>query len=146
MIFKKFEYDSDVSFRDSEDSAPPEFPPDQPEADEAEDDADTYGAEEEEELEAAEGVEGAETGGEMDVEMGGAEDTAGPIVAATEKEVDEVSDDGSEDLELESSGEEDEEEEGGEGEDDDDAMADDNAKPGEGSGNNPPAVAPQVVA
>lgn len=82
----------------------------------------------------------------MDVEMGGAEDTAGPIVAATEKEVDEVSDDGSEDLELESSGEEDEEEEGGEGEDDDDAMADDNAKPGEGSGNNPPAVAPQVVA
>lgn len=84
----------------------------------------------------------------MDVEMGGAEDTAGPIVVATEKEVDEVSDDGSEDLELESSGEEDEEEEGGEGEgeDDDDAMADDSTKPGEGSGSNPPAAALQAVA
>lgn len=82
----------------------------------------------------------------MDVEMGGAEDTAGPIVVATEKEVDEVSDDGSEDLELESSGEEDEEEEGGEGEDDDDAMADDSVKPSEGSGSNPPAVVLQAVA
>lgn len=81
----------------------------------------------------------------MDVEMGGAEDTAGPVVAATEKEVDEISDDGSEDLELESSGEEDEEEEGGEGEDDDDAMVDDGAKPGEGSGSNPLAAAPQVI-
>lgn len=80
----------------------------------------------------------------MDVEMGGAEDTAGPAIAATEKEIDEVSDDGSEDLELESSGEEDEEEEGGE--DDDDAMVDDAAKPGEGSGSHPPPVAPQVVA
>lgn len=82
----------------------------------------------------------------MDVEMGGAEDTAGPAVAAAEKEVDEVSDDGSEDLELESSGEEDEEEEGGEGEDDDDAMVDDGVKPNEGSGSNPPTAAPQAIA
>lgn len=80
----------------------------------------------------------------MDVEMGGAEDTAGPVVAATEKEIDEVSDDGSEDLELESSGEEDEEEEGGE--EDDDAMVDDAAKPGEGSGSHPPPAAPHAVA
>lgn len=74
--------------------------------------------------------------------MGGAEDTAGPVEPA--KEIDEVSDDGSEDLEAESSGEEDEEEEGGE--DDDDAMVDDTApapgKAGEGSGSIPPLVNP----
>lgn len=118
---------------DSEDSAPPEFPPDQPEADEAEDDADTYGAEEDEvELEGEVGEVG-EAADEMDVEMGGAEDTAGPVV--TGKDIDEISDDGSEDLEAESSGEEDEEEEGGD--EDDDAMIDDaptSGKPGEASG------------
>ncbi|KAL7274539.1 Histone chaperone asf1 [Rhizina undulata] len=103
---------------DSEESAPSEFPPDQPEADEAEDDGETYGAEEEE-LEALEAEVEVEAEGE-DVEMGGAEETAGP---STGKEEDEASDDGSEDLEAESSGEEEDEEEG----DDDDAMMDDSA-------------------
>ncbi|KAI5842506.1 ASF1 like histone chaperone-domain-containing protein [Morchella snyderi] len=122
---------------DSEDSAPPEFPPDQPDADEAEDDADTYGAEEDEvevEGEVGEAVD------EMDVEMGGAEDTAGPVVAG--KDIDEISDDGSEDLEAESSGEEDEEEEGGD--EDDDTMVDDApaaGKPGEASGSHSAAAA-----
>lgn len=126
---------------DSEDSAPPEFPPDQPDVDDAEDDADTYGAEEEEvevEGEVSEAVD------EMDVEMGGAEDTAGPIAAG--KDADEISDDGSEDLEAESSGEEDEEEEGGD--EDDDAMVDDApaaGKPGEASGSHP-ATAAHVAA
>lgn len=76
----------------------------------------------------------------MDVEMGGAEDTAGPVVAG--KDIDEISDDGSEDLEAESSGEEDEEEEGGDEEDD--AMVDDApaaGKPGEASGSHPAAAA-----
>lgn len=125
--------------RDSEESAPQEFPPDQPEADEAEDDGDAYGAEEEE----AEGVEeeAGAAAGDDDVEMGGAEDTSGPAVAA--KGADEVSDDGSEDLGTESSAEEDDEEEG-EGEDEEamDAMMDDApSKPGEGSSSaqNPPA-------
>ncbi|KAG0642876.1 ASF1 like histone chaperone-domain-containing protein [Tuber brumale] len=128
---------------DSEESAPSEFPPDQPEADEAEDDADNYGAEEEE------GLEGEEEAGaapaDEDVEMGGADDTAGP---AASKETDEVSDDGSEDLEAESSGEDDEEEEEGEGEaEEDDAMVDDSAagKSAEASSSVQPTTAQPVV-
>ncbi|KAI5806189.1 ASF1 like histone chaperone-domain-containing protein [Geopyxis carbonaria] len=101
---------------DSEDSAPPEFPPDQPEADEAEDDADQYGADEAAREAALEDVvtetdTDAPAGEEMDVDMGGAEDTAGPSAPATDAEG--KIDDGaeSEDLEAESSGESDEEEE-----------------------------------
>lgn len=107
--------------RDSEDSAPAEFPPEQPEADAVEDDGTAYGAEEAE-LEVAEveseTVEGVKEDGE-DEEMGGAEDTAGPSTAKAE---DEESEAGSEDLEAESSGSEEEEieEEEGEGEADED--------------------------
>src|SRR5687768_13981825 len=81
--------------RDSEASAPAEFPPEQPEADLAADD-DEYGAEEveeEEEVEAeAETVEGvAEANGEpapgQDAEMGGVENGA-----EQEVEEDEMSD------------------------------------------------------
>ncbi|RPA76008.1 histone deposition protein Asf1 [Ascobolus immersus RN42] len=61
---------------DSDDSAPPEFPPEQPEADLAPDDADTYGAEEAE-LEDDEDEEEVAGGAEGDTEMGGADDTAG---------------------------------------------------------------------
>ncbi|RPA99193.1 histone deposition protein Asf1 [Choiromyces venosus 120613-1] len=128
---------------DSEESAPSEFPPDQPEVDEAEDDAENYGAEEEEELEGEE--EAGAAPADEDVEMGGADDTAGP---AAGKEADEVSDDGSEDLEAESSGEDDEEEEEGEGEaEEDDAMVDDSAaaKSGEASSSAQPTAAQPVV-
>lgn len=99
--------------RDSEESAPAEYPPEQPEADALEDDGTAYGAEEVElenalikELEEADGPNG-EAG--EDQEMDGGETTAG---AAD----DDASDAGSEDLEAESSDdeEEDEEEEGGE--------------------------------
>ncbi|PWW71702.1 histone deposition protein Asf1 [Tuber magnatum] len=127
---------------DSEESAPSEFPPDQPEADEAEDDADNYGAEEEEELEGEE--EAGVAPADEDVEMGGADDTAGPVAG---KEADEVSDDGSEDLEAESSGEDDEEEEG-EGEaEEDDAMVDDSTagKSAEASSSAQPTTAQPVV-
>ncbi len=127
--------------RDSEDSAPAEFPPEQPEADTVEDDGTTYGAEEEEEeeLEELKAAEGAKIDGE-DEEMGGADDTAGPSnpeVAKAEGEDDE-SDAGSEDLEAESSGSEEEEidEEEGEGEgegDEDMEMAEDGDQAGERS-------------
>jgi len=100
---------------DSEESAPPEFPPDQPEADTLEADGDKYGAEEaEEEEEIVELAEGAIAKGDEDAEMAGADDTAGPI-----KEDDAESDAGSEDL-GESSDEEDEEGEEGEEEGDGD--------------------------
>ncbi|KAF1988322.1 histone deposition protein Asf1 [Aulographum hederae CBS 113979] len=93
--------------RDSDESAPAEFPPDQPEADTVDDDEATYGAEEEEEEEVVEEGEGAAAEGE-DAEMGGVEE------AATAAKDDAASDAGSEDLEAESSGsdEEDEEDEG----------------------------------
>jgi histone chaperone ASF1 len=115
--------------RDSDATAPAEFPPDQPEADTAPDDEAAYGAEEAElevpvepEVEGAaveaEGAEGAEGG---DAEMGGVE----PEVK------DDASDAGSEDLEAESSGsdEEDEEEaeEEGEGEQDEEMEMDEPA-------------------
>jgi histone chaperone ASF1 len=121
--------------RDSDATAPAEFPPDQPEADTAPDDEAAYGAEEGElevpvEAEAegdaveAEGAEGE------DAEMGG-----------VEAEVkDDASDAGSEDLEAESSGseEEDEEEaeEEGEGEQDEEMEMD---EPGAVAGQAPRA-------
>lgn len=107
--------------RDTEDSAPAEFPPEQPEADTVEDDGVNYGAEEvelEEGLRAELAAAEASKEGE-DEEMAGADDTAG----AKDKDDDDDDDDaGSEDLEAESSGSEDEdaEEEEVEGEVDDD--------------------------
>ena len=107
------------TLRDTEDSAPAEFPPEQPEADIVEDDAANYGAEEvelEEGLKAELAAAEAEKGGE-DEEMAGADDTVG----AKEKD-DDDSDAGSEDLEAESSGSDDEdaeeEEEEGDGDED----------------------------
>lgn len=108
-------------YRDSDESAPAEFPPDQPEADLIADEEE-YGADEaeEEDEELAEGAEGpgATDPDAMaeDSEMAGAE--VDPATAAGEE-----SDEGSEDLEAESSGSEDEEleEEAAEG-DADEAM------------------------
>ena len=104
-----------VASRDSEESAPAEYPPDQPEADNLDDDSNAYGAEETE-LEAAlvkelKDTEEPEPKGE-DHEMEGAEPTAG--------EEEEISDGESEDIEDESDDDEEEleEEEGADGEDD----------------------------
>lgn len=106
-----------VTFRDSEESAPAEYPPEQPEADQLEDDGSGYGAEEVElenalikELEETERQEGD---GE-DHEMEG----TGNAAAADD---DDASDAGSEDLEAESSESEEEdldEEEAGDGDED----------------------------
>jgi histone chaperone ASF1 len=98
--------------RDTEESAPPEFPPEQPEADLIAD-GDQYGIEEEDDEDDDE-EEGVAAAGE-DAAMDGAEDTAGPAV-------DEDSDAGSEDIDIEESeGEEEEEEDDG----DDDMEMDD---------------------
>ena len=90
--------------RDTEDSAPAEYPPDQPEADIGTDEGLNYGAEE---VELEEGIKAelAQLPPEEDEEMEGAGDTAGA------KADDDESDAGSEDLEAESSGSEDEEDE-----------------------------------
>lgn len=116
--------------RDSEESAPAEYPPDQPEADQVDDGA-TYGQEEvelEEGLKAELAAEEAKAAAEgEDEEMEGADDTAGAK--------DNDSDAGSEDLEAESSDddEDDEEEaEGEEGADEDMEMADGDAPPHDG--------------
>lgn len=119
--------------RDSDDSAPAEYPPDQPEADGLDDDSGAYGAEERE-LEAAllKELEDSNKPAEGDDhEMEGAEAPAGK-----EDEEEEISDAESEDLEAESDDDEDDldEEEGGDGDDDvemgDDAEhKDDAAKP-----------------
>ena len=120
--------------RDTEDSAPAEFPPEQPEADTVEDDGVNYGAEE---VELEEGLKAELAAAEEnkegeDEEMAGADDTAG----AKEKAEDEDSDAGSEDLEAESSGSEDEdaEEEEGEGEGDEDMDMGDGEHAAEASG------------
>ncbi|KAK4192214.1 histone chaperone asf-1 [Podospora australis] len=101
---------------DSEASAPAEFPPEQPEADLVADEEE-YGAEElaEEEAELAEEVEGAANGeassADKDAQMEGVEGENGVIV-----DEDELSDDGSVDIEGESEDELEEEElEGAEG-------------------------------
>ncbi|KAI5790678.1 ASF1 like histone chaperone-domain-containing protein [Peziza echinospora] len=92
---------------DSEDSAPPEFPPEQPEADLVPDDEELYGAEEvaAEEAEIAGEGEVDPDAMDEDVEMAGADEAAGENL----KDDDEISNDGSEDLEAESDGSEDEE-------------------------------------
>ncbi|KAF2868883.1 ASF1 like histone chaperone-domain-containing protein [Massariosphaeria phaeospora] len=109
---------------DSEESAPPEFPPDQPEVDEQAADGDQYGAEEEEEEEEEE-VEGAAPVEGEDADMAGGEETAGPAteVAAAEE---------SEEIDIEDSeGEDDEEDEGEEGADDDMEMDESEAANGD---------------
>lgn len=127
--------------RDTEESAPAEYPPDQPEADTLDDDGTAYGAEEaemqaalEEELAETEAVAAATakqaTNGD-DHEMVGTDELAGKV-----GDDDELSEAESEDLEADSSGsdEEDEEEgaEGAEGEADEDMeMAESEDKPAE---------------
>ncbi|KAK4111574.1 histone deposition protein Asf1 [Canariomyces notabilis] len=91
---------------DSEASAPAEFPPEQPEADLVADEEE-YGAEELEEEEAVEGAANGEEVGDKDAQMEGVEGENGV-------EEDEMSDDGSVDIEDESEEELLEEEEGGE--------------------------------
>ncbi|KAH7138334.1 ASF1 like histone chaperone-domain-containing protein [Dendryphion nanum] len=108
---------------DSEESAPPEFPPDQPEAD-LNADGDQYGIEEEEEEEEeVEGAEAAPAEGD-DAEMAGGEETAGPAAG-------EASEAESEEIDIEESEGEDEEEEGEEGEE----GADDDMEMDESEGN-----------
>jgi histone chaperone ASF1 len=134
-----------VIYRDSEDSAPAEYPPEQPEADVLDDDGAAYGAEEAElqaalelELEATEAklanTAKAEPIADVDMEMAGVEQME---VEPTSKEADEEgSEAGSEDLEAESSGSEDEdEEEEGEGE----GEADEDMEMGDGEGEGKPA-------
>lgn len=136
-------------YRDSEESAPAEFPPDQPEVDAQDDDGAGYGAEEVEledalkrELEEAEKEEDtsevtAQNG--EDHEMGGAEDTAGASGDATvNKEDEEASDAESEDLEAESSDSEDDDLDEEDGDEEMD-MGDDGAtsKPGAAAGGAP---------
>jgi histone chaperone ASF1 len=105
------------SNRDSEESAPAEYPPDQPEADTLDDDGTAYGAEEAE-LQAAleQELVDSEAAATKDDTNG---DKAMVGTIPEDKEVDEASDDGSEDLEEESSesDDEDEDEEALEGED-----------------------------
>lgn len=107
---------------DSEESAPPEFPPEQPEADLTAD-GDQYGIEEEEEEEEA---EGAAVEGE-DAAMAGGEDTAGPA-----NDEDAESEAGSEEIDIEDSEGDEDEEEGEEGGDDDMEM--DEAEPNAANG------------
>ncbi|PVI06969.1 histone deposition protein Asf1 [Periconia macrospinosa] len=102
---------------DSEETAPPEFPPDQPEADLVAD-GDQYGAEEEEEEEAE--AEGAAAAEGDDAEMAGGEDTAGPAA-----DDDAASEAGSEEIDIEESEGEDEDEEEVEEEGGDDMEMDD---------------------
>ncbi|KAH4340248.1 histone chaperone [Parastagonospora nodorum] len=114
---------------DSEESAPPEFPPEQPEAD-LNADGDQYGIEEEEEEE--EEAEAAPVEGE-DAAMAGGEDTAGPA-----NDEDAESEAGSEEIDIEDSEGEDEEEEG-EGED----GPEDDMEMDEGEGANSESKVPQ---
>lgn len=114
---------------DSDESAPPEFPPEQPEADLTAD-GDQYGIEEEEEEE--EEAEAAVVEGE-DASMGGAEDTAGPTQDDDEAE----SEAGSEEIDIEDSEGDDDDEEGEEGEGGDEDMEMDEGEPAAGEGAKP---------
>lgn len=95
-------------FRDSDDSAPPLYPPEQPEADIVAD-GEEYGAEEpeEEEEEEEDVADGADGAADPDAMIDDAENTGNN--ADPSKAVEEESDAGSEDLEAESSGSEEEE-------------------------------------
>lgn len=107
--------------RDTEESAPAEYPPDQPEADTLDDDGTAYGAEEAEmqaalerelaETEAAAAAAAKQATNGEDHEMAGTDELSGKV-----GEDDEISEAGSEDLEADSSGSDDEDdEEGAEG-------------------------------
>lgn len=116
-----------ISRRDSEDSAPAEYPPEQPEADTLDDDGQAYGAEEAE-LQAAIEKEYEEAEAKATVKSGEDDKMEG----TDDKDDDAVSETGSEDLEAESSDEEDEEdeEEAGEGDGDEDVeMGEGDEKP-----------------
>jgi histone chaperone ASF1 len=116
-----------VRNRDTEESAPAEYPPEQPEADTLDDDGTAYGAEEaemqaalEKELAETEAAAAAnQTTNGDDHDMAGADDLAAKL-----KDEDEVSEAGSEDLEADSSESDDEEdeEEGAEGAEADEDM------------------------
>ena len=105
-----------IRYRDTDDSAPAQYPPDQPEADVGIDDGLNYGAEEVE-LEEGLKAELAQLPADEDEEMDGAADTSGA------KADDDESDAGSEDLEAESSGSEDEEEEAEDGDEEMDMVS-----------------------
>jgi histone chaperone ASF1 len=141
--------------RDSEDSAPAEYPPEQPEADTLEDDADAYGAEEAEmqaalERELAETEAAAAQRGEKgeDHDMEGTEEVA---VKTRDDEDDDASDAGSEDLEAESSGSDDELEEeeeageAGEGEDMEMGDAEEKAADAKTNGEQKPVQSAEVM-
>jgi len=125
--------------RDSEDSAPAEYPPEQPEADVSDDDGAAYGAEEAE-LQAALERELEDTEAKLatakveptpdgDSKMAGIEQPE----PTRKKEEEEGSEAGSEDLEAESSGsDDDDEEEEGEGEGE--AEGDEDMEMGDGDG------------
>ncbi|KAK1757280.1 ASF1 like histone chaperone-domain-containing protein [Echria macrotheca] len=103
---------------DSEASAPAEFPPEQPEADLVADE-DEYGADELAEELGEDETAAAGANGEVvdkDAEMDGVEGEAAEAEVANGAEEDEMSDDGSVDIEGESEEEMEEEEEEGEGE------------------------------
>jgi histone chaperone ASF1 len=129
---------------DSDASAPPEFPPEQPEADLVAD-GDEYGAEEAEEEAADEAEADAEAADKAkavpgeDAEMGGIEEKA----QRAEPEEEEMSEDGSVDIEGESEDElEEEEEEEAEAAGEDDAMeVDGNDKAATASAAKPVTVA-----
>ncbi|GJN82858.1 histone chaperone asf1 [Purpureocillium lilacinum] len=127
--------------RDSEASAPAEFPPEQPEADLVAD-GEEYGAEEAEE-EAAEDAGEAKVAGD-DAEMAGVEQEQANGHENGQEE-DEMSEDGSVDIEGESEDELEEEEGEGEGEGEgaeDDAMEVDEAeKPADAAASKPVSVA-----
>ncbi|CCU74154.1 histone chaperone asf1 [Blumeria hordei DH14] len=91
---------------DSDDSAPPLYPPEQPEADLVAD-GEEYGAEEAEDEEEEESADGPEVPADPDVMIEDSE-VAGAMVE-TVKATEEESDAGSEDLEAESSGSEEDE-------------------------------------
>src|ERR1700733_8302586 len=124
--------------RDTEESAPAEYPPEQPEADTLDDDGTAYGAEEaemqaalEKELAETEAAAAAnQTTNGDDHDMAGTDDLAAKL-----KDEDEGSEAGSEDLEADSSGsdEEEDDEEGAEGAeaDEDMEMAEGDEKPTE---------------
>lgn len=129
-------------FRDTEESAPAEYPPDQPEADGLDDDSNAYGAEEAE-LEAAlvkeleDNKDGEPEVGE-DHEMEGAEPAAG-------KEDDDESDAGSEDLEEDSDDDDDDELEEEDGGDDDVEMGDDTEQKDDSVSKAAPQAHPEVM-
>ncbi len=133
------------SCRDSEDSAPAEYPPEQPEADVLDDDGAAYGAEEaelqaalERDLEETEAKLASAKAEPLTTTDGDAEmaDTDQMEVEPASRADDEVSEAGSEDLEADSSGSEDEEEEEeGEGEGEGDGGdADEDMEMGDGEG------------